>query len=159
VSVREAAAAGVTEIVSVPRIVDIATSVAVIVCVPARTSVDVKVPCPCASVASLGSTTPAAVSLLVKWIVPAYCVSTLPNWSCALTLNEKLLPAVTLALLESASVVAAAARTDTVTLPLSADTFVSVAVMVCEPALIRVAENVPCPFSNVVSAGSTTPPA
>ena len=70
VRLRLAAAAARTLLVSVPVMLAVAASVAVMVCAPALMSVAEKVPWPLVSVESAGSTTPAEVSLLVKWTVP-----------------------------------------------------------------------------------------
>ena len=93
---------------------------------------------------SAGSTTPEEVSLLVKCARPAYAVSVFPYWSCALRVTLKAAPAVGVVVLaEAANFVALAARTVTVSAPVMLAVALSVAVIVCTPALIRVAENVP----------------
>jgi len=133
---------------------------AVSVCAPAVVSVAENVPTPFVSVASGGRTTPEDVSLLVKWTVPAYAVSVFPNWSCAVTLNEKLVPAVgVLVLVVRMKRVALAAFTETLSVPVMLGFVASAAVIVCEPAVVSVAENVPWPFANVESAGRATPAA
>ena len=52
---------------------------------------------------------------------------------------------------------AAAARTVTPSVPVMVAVAVSVAVIVCAPALISFAENVPWPLVSVALAGRTTP--
>src|SRR5687767_6976271 len=54
-----------------PVIVAVTVSVPVTVCDPGVVRVATNVACPSVSVESAGSTTPAAVSLLVKWTLPA----------------------------------------------------------------------------------------
>src|SRR5438132_1225656 len=134
-----------------------AVSLTVIVCDPARSRVAEKVLLPLASVAFAGSTTPGELSLLVKCTVPAYAGSVLPQESWAVTLKEKLVPAVAdgAAVVASVKWLAGAALTVTVSV---AEWAPSVAVIVCDPALSSVAENVPCPLVKVESGGNTTPP-
>ena len=74
-----------------------------------------------------------------------------------MTLNEKLVPAVGVVPLERTSLVAVAARTVTLSVPVIVAVTVSRPVIVCAPALMSVAESVRWPFVSVESAGSTTP--
>ena len=67
----------------------------------------------------------------------------LPNWSCADTVKEKLLPAVGVAVLARASPLAGAARTVRPSVPMIVAVAVSVAVIVCEPALMSVEAKLP----------------
>jgi len=73
------------------------------------------------------------------------------------TLNEKLVPAVGVAPLERTSLVAVAARTVTLSVPVIVAVTVSRPVIVCAPDLMSVAASVACPFESMVSAGRTTP--
>ena len=85
-------------------------------------------------------------------------MSVFPYGSFAVTLNEKGVPAVGVEFpVASASSVADAARTVTLRPPVIVALAMSVAVIVCAPALMSVAENVPVPLASVELAGSTTP--
>ena len=79
-----------------------------------------------------------------------------PKGSCAVTLKEKRLPAVGVALVASASVLAGAAFTLGLTV-VEKLLVASDAVSVCGPALIRVAEKLPWPLVSLESGGRTTP--
>src|SRR5438046_1126456 len=122
------------------------------VCVPAVARVAETVPAPRGSVLSAGSV--AAASLLVKWTVPAYVGFRLPNASRAVTVKLNGLPAVADAgaLIEK-WVVAAAVTSIVLLVPVIELVTVSVAVIVCDPAVSRVAENVPVPLLSVASGG------
>jgi len=81
------------------------------------------------------------------------------NWSCAVTVKLRALPAVAVAGAETAMWVAAAADTAIVPeAPVIELLEVSVAVRVWFPAVCNVAENVPVPLLSVESAGSTALP-
>ena len=80
--------------------------------------------------------------MLVKWSVPANAGSVLPNWSWAVTVKPKLVPATGVVLLASTNRLAGAALIAMVTVVESA-LALSAAVIVCVPALMSVAENVP----------------
>ena len=75
----------------------LAASEAVSVSGPALASVTEKVPWPLVSVESGGSTTPAVVSVLLKWTVPLYELTGLPGPSSAVTVTVNAWPAVALA--------------------------------------------------------------
>src|SRR5207248_1386112 len=149
------AAAGATAIVfDVPVSEAVVVSDAVIVWLPAVRRVAENVPVPLDTVESAGSD--ACASLAVNWRVPEYAVAVLLNWSRAVTVKPKALPAVAADGVDTAKCVAAAGLTAIeadvpVMLPLPA----SVAVTVCEPAVSRVALKVPVPFERVEFAGRT----
>src|SRR5262245_18846648 len=93
--------------VAEPVIEPVDVSVAVIVWLPAVVRVALNVLVPLLSVALAGRM--AWPSVLVKWIAPAYPVAVLPNWSWAVTVNEKAVPAVALLGAPTEKCVAAAA--------------------------------------------------
>ena len=78
------------------------------------------------------------------------------NWSSAVTVKLKAVPAVADAGADTAKCVAAAALTAIAfDVPVIDGVTVSVAVIVWFPGVFNVAENVPVPFVTVESAGST----
>ena len=81
----------------------------------------------------------------------------LPYWSLSVTVTLKACPAFALPGASSTRLAAFAARTVRVTVPVIVAVTLSVPVIVCEPALMSVAEKAPWPFVSVESAGRTTP--
>ena len=116
-----------------------------------------KVPVPFVSVASAGSTTPEDESLLAKWTVPAYEVTGWPWPSWAVTVIANACPAVAPTGLVTLRLTAVDAPTLTESVPVMLAFAVSVAEIVCEPALTSVTEKLPVPLVSVASAGRTTP--
>ena len=96
-------------------------------------------------------------SLLEKWTVPTYPVATLPKRSFNVTVTLNGLRAVAVLGAVKNMFEAAAGRTVTLRVPVIVAVAVSVAVIVCAPALMSFAENVPWPLVSVASAGRTTP--
>ena len=135
----EAAAAGDTAIpASLPVIVAVFVSVAVIDWLPAVSRVAEKVAFPEVRVALAGRT--ALGSLLANCTVPAYPVATLPYGSYAVTVTFPAAPAVSaVGKPVTSSVEAAAGLTAMpVSLPVIEEEAVSVAVIDCAPAVSRV---------------------
>src|SRR4026209_1385490 len=114
-TVNVAAGAGLTMTTRSPAMAGVVAWAAVVLCVPALISVAANVERPSVSVAFDGRTTPGALSVVVKCSVPAYAVSVLPNWSCAVAVKGKLTPAIGAAVVASNTRVAVAARTSRVT--------------------------------------------
>jgi hypothetical protein len=152
------AAAALTVIVpEVPVIEAVTVSVAVMVLAPAVFRVAENVPTPFVSVAFAGRV--AAPSVLVKCTVPVYAVAVAFVASRAVTVKLNGVPLVAVAGADTAKCVAAAALTAIAPeVPVIDGVTVSVAVIVCEPAVFSVAENVPAPFVNVAFAGNTACP-
>ena len=124
---------------------------------PAVFKVAEKVPAPPLNVALAGST--AAPSELVKWTVSPNVVMVWLFWSTAVTLKLKLVPAVALDGADTTKCGAGVVDTEIgPEVPVIEPLLVSVAVMVCVPAVRNVARNVPVPFVRVELAGSVAEP-
>jgi hypothetical protein len=152
------AAAGFTVMeLDVPVMDEVTVSVAVMARVPGVLSVTENVPVPFVNVEFAGNV--ADASVLVKCTVPTYPVEVLLNWSRAVTVMLKAVPAVWGDDAVTTNLVAAAAFTVTVPdVPEMDGVVVSVEVMVWFPAVFSVAENVPTPLVNVESAGNVAAP-
>jgi hypothetical protein len=86
-------------------------------------------------------------------------VAVLLNWSCAVTVKLNAVPAVAVAGADTAKWVAVGTGTLMVLLVPVIDALkVSVAVIVWDPAVFNVAENVAVPFVNFESVGNTAAP-
>jgi hypothetical protein len=144
-------------VLDAPVIVLVTVSVAVMVCVPAASSVAEKVPVPLGSAEGNGRV--AAPSLLVKSTVPEYPGLVFPSASSAVTVNVNEDPAVAVAGAETLK--RAAGPGPTVIepdVPVIDEVTVSVAVIVCDPAVFRVVLNEPVPDVRGESAGRTAAP-
>jgi len=151
-----AGAALTVMVLEVPVIDGVTVSVAVMVWGPSELRVEENVPAPFVSPALAGSV--AEPSLLVKWTVPAYPVAWLLKASSAVTVKENPEPVVAVAGAETVKWVADPEPTVIdPEVPVTDGVTVSVAVMVCRPAVVSVAEKVPVPDTRVVSAGSVGP--
>src|SRR5437762_219964 len=121
----------------VPVIEGVTVSVAVIVCDPAVLRVALKVPVPLVRVELTGSV--AAPSVEVKCTVPAYPVAVLLNASSAVTVKLTAHPPRAADRAVTVKCVAAAGLTLMLfDVPVIDEATVSVAVMVCEPAVLSV---------------------
>jgi hypothetical protein len=142
----------------VPVIDAVTVSVAVIVWLPAVSSVALNVPTPLVSVEFAGNT--AAPSELVKCTIPLYPVAVALLASSAVTVNENATPAVADAGALTLKCVATPAPLTTIAplVPVIDAVTVSVAVIVRLPAVLSVALNVPTPLASVEFAGSTAAP-
>ena len=135
-----------------PVMDDVAVSVARIVWPPSVWRVALYDALPFGTALSAGKT--AAESVLVKWTVPAYVWLMLLKASRALTLTVNAVPAFTLVGPVTTRCVTAAAWTVVpLLLVVIAEFVVSVAVIVCVPAVRYVAEKEPTPFVSVLFAG------
>jgi hypothetical protein len=137
----------------VPFIEVLTVSFTVIVWLPVDFNFAEKVPVPLVSIEFAGSF--AFLSVLLKWIVPAYPVAWLLNLSSAVTVNVKATPAVTNEGGDTEKWVAAAGLTVMVPeIPVIEAVAVSAAAIVWFPALFNFAVNMPVPLVRVASAGN-----
>ena len=141
----------------VPVMDPVTVSVAVMVCGPLVFSVAEKVLTPAVSVEFNGKA--AAPSLLVKCTVPGYPVAVLPNVSSAVTVKLNAVPLLAAPGAATVKWVAAAGLTViAAVVPVIEAVTVSVAVTVCEPAVLSVTEKFPVPAVRVAFAGKTAWP-
>jgi hypothetical protein len=139
-----------TVMLAEPVIVEITVSFAVSVWVPTARNVAENDPAPLTRVESAGRV--AVPSEDVKWTVPVYPVATLLNASSAVTVKPKEEPDETDAGATTVKCVTAAGLTIIAfEVPVIDEVTISVAVMVCDPAVLRVAGNIPVPLVRVES--------
>jgi hypothetical protein len=137
----------------VPLVPVIVPWVAEMVRLPAVVNVALKVPTPLLKGLAGGSLVLLLVSVLEKVTLPVNPVAVLLNWSSAVTVKVKPLPAVAVPGAVTRKCVAAAALT--VMGPLVPVTVVWLAVMVRLPAVVNVALKVATPLVKGLAAGST----
>jgi hypothetical protein len=140
-----------TEILAEPVIVLLTMSVTVTVCVPEVAKVTLKAPTPFVIVEFAGRIADGSVEL--KWTVPLYPVTVLPNASSAVTVTLSGVPIVALGAANTAKCVTADAATETCATPVTLALPVSVTEIVCEPEVLIVTLKVRAPFVKVVFAG------